>query len=212
MLIGAPIAYLTADLLPGGGRFRETVSDSVLLAFAGLVLVRQLVIWPVLRLVLPHRVLVLGTGPEARLVEASLTSADLPGMVLVGFYALEKAQESVVSPTRVVAHSGPLDETVGNWESTRSSSRCASSAAACCRCGRCSSAGWPACSITDLPRFFERVHGQIPIEALKASWLIYGNGFRQDWLRTIVKRVFDIVVGRSTLARRARCRSCSSRR
>ena len=61
-------------------------------------LVRQLVIWPVLKLVLPHRVLVLGTGPEARLVEASLASADPPGLQLVGFYALEKVQENVVSP------------------------------------------------------------------------------------------------------------------
>jgi sugar transferase (PEP-CTERM system associated) len=47
--------------------------------------------------------------------------------------------------------------------------------------------------VTDLPRFFERVHGQIPIEAVKASWLIYGNGFRQDLMRTVIKRTFDIV-------------------
>jgi sugar transferase (PEP-CTERM system associated) len=53
--------------------------------------------------------------------------------------------------------------------------------------------------ITDLPRFFERVHGQIPIEALKASWLIYGNGFRQNWLRTTVKRIFDIVIALTLL-------------
>ncbi len=35
--------------------------------------------------------------------------------------------------------------------------------------------------VTDLARFFERVHGQVPIESLKVSWLIYGNGYRQDW-------------------------------
>ena len=48
--------------------------------------------------------------------------------------------------------------------------------------------------VTDLPRFFERVHGRVPIESLKVSWLIYGNGFRQNWLRGVVKRAFDIVV------------------
>ena len=48
--------------------------------------------------------------------------------------------------------------------------------------------------MTDLARFFERVHGRVPIESLKVSWLIYGNGFRQNWLRSVVKRVFDIVV------------------
>src|SRR5215212_5149458 len=42
-------------------------------------------------------------------------------------------------------------------------------------------------------RFFERVHGQIRIDTLKASWLIYGNGFRQNLLRTVIKRTFDIM-------------------
>ena len=40
-------------------------------------------------------------------------------------------------------------------------------------------------------RFFERVHGKVPIELVKVSWLIYGNGYRQGWLRTSVKRLFD---------------------
>ena len=48
--------------------------------------------------------------------------------------------------------------------------------------------------ITDLARFFERVHGQVPIESLKVSWLIYGNGYRQNWRRTFMKRIFDILV------------------
>src|SRR6185437_16802303 len=45
-----------------------------------------------------------------------------------------------------------------------------------------------------LARFFERVHGQVPIESLKVSWLIYGHGFRQNLLRGFVKRCFDLVV------------------
>ena len=48
--------------------------------------------------------------------------------------------------------------------------------------------------VTDLPRFFERVHGRVPIESLKVSWLIYGRGFRQNWLRGVMKRAFDLVV------------------
>jgi sugar transferase (PEP-CTERM system associated) len=34
----------------------------------------------------------------------------------------------------------------------------------------------------------------VPVDSLKASWLIYGEGFHQDWFRTAVKRAFDIVV------------------
>ena len=48
--------------------------------------------------------------------------------------------------------------------------------------------------IRDLSSFFECVQGQIRLDSLRASWLIYGDGFRQGWLRTFVKRCFDLVV------------------
>ena len=47
--------------------------------------------------------------------------------------------------------------------------------------------------VTDLARYFERVHGRVPIDSLKVSWLIYGSGFRQSWLRGVTKRAFDVL-------------------
>lgn len=199
MLIGAPIAYATANMLPGGERFQELFGEIIILAFAGLVVVRHVVVSPLLRSLLPHRVLVLGTGPEARAVEASLEAADAPGIQLVGFYALEKQNENVVSPGRVLARDLPIEKMVsmlavneiivavreqrGGVLSLQSLLECRLNGV----------------QVTDLARFFERVHGRIPIDSLKASWLIYGQGFRQDWLRTIIKRLFDIVVSFSLL-------------
>lgn len=194
MLVVVPIVYFGADFLPGGHRFKETVGESVLLAFGGLILLRQLFTGPILNYIRPHRVLVLGTGPEARLVEASLAAADPPGLKLVGFYALEKIQENVVSATRVVARSGPLEETVrklGVNEIIIAVRQQRGGVLPLRGLLECRLAG---VRITDLARFFETVHGQIPIDALKASWLIYGNGFRQNWWRTTIKRVFDVVV------------------
>jgi len=200
MLIGAPIAYLMANFLPGGGRFRDSVSDSVMLAFAGLVLIRSLVIWPVLKLVLPHRVLVLGTGPEAKLVQAAMAAADPPGVALVGFYALDNVHERAVSPAQIVGGGGRLNVTARQLEideiivAVRQQRGGVLPLSALLEC-RLSGV-----RITDLPRFFERVHGLIPIDALKASWLIYGSGFRQSWLRTTIKRVFDITAVGTLLA------------
>jgi len=34
--------------------------------------------------------------------------------------------------------------------------------------------------------------GEVPVAALKASWLIYGEGFRQNWGRRFIKRCFDV--------------------
>jgi sugar transferase (PEP-CTERM system associated) len=54
--------------------------------------------------------------------------------------------------------------------------------------------------ISDLSGFFERIRGEVPVEALKASWLIYGNGFRQGLARRTVKRAFDIAMSALLLA------------
>ncbi len=194
MLIAVPVAYLTADVMPGGRAFQDTVGDWVLIAFGGLVLVRQLVTGPVLKFVMPNRVLVLGTGPEARLVEASLATADFPRLHLVGFYALEKVPENVVSMSNIIARRGPLEETARNLGIDEIIVAVREQ-----RGGVLPLRGLLECRlagvrITDMSRFFERVHGQIPIEALKASWLIYGSGFRQNWWRSTVKRTFDIIV------------------
>lgn len=48
--------------------------------------------------------------------------------------------------------------------------------------------------VSDLSSFFERIKLQVPVDSLKASWLIYGDGFRQGLGRGVVKRVFDIVI------------------
>jgi sugar transferase (PEP-CTERM system associated) len=48
-------------------------------------------------------------------------------------------------------------------------------------------------SVLDLAGFCERAKGEVPIDSLKGSWLIYGNGFVQGSLRRFIKRTFDIV-------------------
>jgi len=53
--------------------------------------------------------------------------------------------------------------------------------------------------VTDLSAFFERMTGQVPIDSLKASWLIYGEGFRQGRSRHLVKRAFDIFAATALL-------------
>ncbi|MDN3517165.1 TIGR03013 family PEP-CTERM/XrtA system glycosyltransferase [Aquisalimonas lutea] len=47
--------------------------------------------------------------------------------------------------------------------------------------------------VTYLTDFFERETGQIRVESLNTSWLIFSEGFRRGSLRNIVKRTFDIL-------------------
>src|SRR4029079_8132959 len=101
--IGIPLAVRFVALLPLPSPLASEWWFAILLALLGLLLVRHVIVLPLCAKLLPHRILVLGTGPEARLVEASITATNPLGVRLVGFYALEKLQEIVVSPARVIA-------------------------------------------------------------------------------------------------------------
>jgi sugar transferase (PEP-CTERM system associated) len=48
-------------------------------------------------------------------------------------------------------------------------------------------------NVSDLSTHFEKMLGQIRIDHVNASWLIFGDGFNQGLLRTTIKRLFDIV-------------------
>jgi FlaA1/EpsC-like NDP-sugar epimerase len=84
--VGAPPAYLIASLLSGRGSW-DTLGVAILVAFVCLLFVRNVILPPLARTLLPHRVLILGTGADARVVEASLASLESPGVTIAGFQA-----------------------------------------------------------------------------------------------------------------------------
>jgi sugar transferase (PEP-CTERM system associated) len=48
--------------------------------------------------------------------------------------------------------------------------------------------------VTDSAAFFEREACQIRVDSLQPSWLVFGTGFDQSYLRTFGKKLFDLVV------------------
>lgn len=192
--IGIPLAYLAAQIIPGVALPEQRWLIATLLALAGLLLVRHVIVLPVVATLLPHRVLVLGTGPEARLVEASLASANPLGIRLVGFYALEKLNETVVSASRIIARGASLEETVRQLGVDEVIVAVRQQRGGVLPLRALLDCRLNGVQVTDLARYFERVHGQVPIESLKVSWLIYGHGFRQNLFRAFVKRCFDLVI------------------
>ena len=194
LVIGLPAAYALSHMLPGGTVFQQAFGPVVLIALGGLLAVRQIAVSPVARRFLPYRVLVLGTGPEALAVETSLEMTNPPGLELAGFYPLDKVPVRSVATSRIVSNHLTLEETVqhlGIDEIIVAVREQRGGVLPLRELLECRLGG---IRVTDLPRFFERVHGRVPIESLKASWLIYGNGFRQTWLRNAIKRAFDILV------------------
>ncbi|WP_267876168.1 TIGR03013 family XrtA/PEP-CTERM system glycosyltransferase [Massilia sp. PAMC28688] len=47
--------------------------------------------------------------------------------------------------------------------------------------------------VTDAANFFERESCQIRVDSLQPSWLVFGGGFDQSFIRSFMKRGFDLV-------------------
>jgi sugar transferase (PEP-CTERM system associated) len=170
------------------------------IALCGLIVVRQIMVSPLARTFLPHRVLVLGTGPEAQTVETSLAVANPPGLELAGFYPLEKVSARSIASSRIVSNHLSLEETVSHLGIDEIIVAVREQRGGVLPLRVLLECRLSGVQVTNLPRFFERVHQRVPIDSLKASWLIYGNGFRQTWLRAFVKRAFDIAVAVALLS------------
>jgi len=54
--------------------------------------------------------------------------------------------------------------------------------------------------VTEISSFFEREQGQVRLESLNSSWLVFGKGFQQSYMRNAVKRLFDFTASGLLLA------------
>jgi sugar transferase (PEP-CTERM system associated) len=192
--IGIPLAFVVAELIPGANPLFHIWWFALALALAGLLLVRHMIVLPLLATLLPHRVLVLGTGPEARLVEASLATTNPLGMRLVGIYALENTPDVAFAQSQVIAKGASLEDTVRQLRIDEIIVAVRQQRGGVLPLRALLDCRLRGVRITDLARYFERVHGQVPIESLKVSWLIYAEGFRQSVFRNAVKRSLDLIL------------------
>ena len=167
------------------------VGYALLYVTAGLVVCRGGA-WLLWRLLGARRVLIVGAGDDAQSVFDGLGGAAHAQSHFVGFYptsdeavpALRGARrfERGDSLQDVVRRHG-IDEIIVAAREQRGGSVPMDELLAC------RIRGVP---IVDLAAFYERTKSEVPLESLKASWLVYGEGFVQGRTRRILKRVFDI--------------------
>jgi sugar transferase (PEP-CTERM system associated) len=142
--------------------------------------------------VMRHRVLVYGSGSKAESVGRALKLAD-PNMTLVGYYASPNEDKTealapwILSPGKSLTDfilEKQVDEIVVALAERRGGSMPMRELLDCKLKG---------VQVVDIANYFEATLGQIRLDAVSAGWLIFGDGFRQGWLRTVIKRLFDIV-------------------
>jgi len=193
LLVALPVTYLAFGLLPDWLSNRGTVQLSMVAGVSALILRRAY---------LSHsssataagriRILIFGVGTAALDVAQALKAAD-PNAQIVGFVPGPNEREATVPANELLrmdgsltdlAHRLEVDEIVVALTERRSGSMPLRQLLDCKAAGM---------KVYDLAMHFEKTLGQIRVDYLNASWLIFGDGFNQGALRTAIKRVFDIV-------------------
>ncbi len=187
-LIMSGVFYFFPSLFLGRGAFGYTLALS-LPAIVGL---RVVFYRCGTRRLWSRRVLVLGTGESAEHIAELKRTGPRSGFELVGFMRVQ-GEHDVVPESQILTDRGSLldivkanrvDEIVvtvrNRWQGLPVDDMLEAKL-----CG---------VRITDLLTFFERETGRIKLDALYPSWLIFSDGFNQQFMQGYGKRAFDIVI------------------
>ena len=200
VMLAVPVAWAIFSILPPADGWYDALRVAVPVAFVTLVAIRGLATLSGLAPVLVRRTLVLGTGAEAAAVEKSLSELG-PGVRFVGFLPARNGdadtrvhgQKVLAGTTDLIeaARRYRLDEIVVAVRERRGGVLPLRELLDCKLMG---------IRVLDLSSYYERAVGQIRLDTLHPSWLIFGDGFRQGLLRAFVKRMFDITTALMLLA------------
>jgi sugar transferase (PEP-CTERM system associated) len=193
VLLSGAIASGVLVLLPLEPSYDAKWVVLVVLGTTGFMLTHRVLVGEMLPTALKRRrVLVYGTGERAATVGQSLQHASAH-VELVGYYASPNETEARVPAAAIVAPGERLDllaQREGVDEIVVALTDRRGGAMPMRELLDCKLRG---VRVSDVATYFEQNLGQIRIESASAGWLIFGEGFNQGFLRTLVKRVFDIV-------------------
>ena len=192
LLVALPLAYAIFGLLPASFVDRSSIQLSMMAGVAALILRRAYLSHVSAVPARRTRILIFGAGPAAQVVGNTLRSSD-PNADIVGYVAGPNEREPAVPRNQIlglndtlphIAHRLGVDEIVVALTERRAGSMPLRQLLDCKASGT---------KVYDLNTHFEKTLGQIRVDFLSASWLIFGDGFNQGAWRTGIKRVFDIV-------------------
>ena len=192
LYLAVPLAYSVFFLLSIANANQKLLLLSGLAALFGTLVHRVYTMHSRTGSMMQHRVMIFGAGPEAKSVGKVLKKSD-PDIHIVGYYPGPTDAEICVADQFLLpraqslsdtAHNLNVDEIIIAVHERRGGILPLRELLDCKLCG---------VKVLDLASYFERALGQIRLDSLRAGWLIFGEGFRQGWGRTFVKRLFDIV-------------------
>lgn len=189
LMLMSVVFYLFPDTYIGRGVFALTS----VFALAGVVVVR-LMFFRVTDIGLPRRrVLVVGNGPEAEGLIRFLHEGQRGRTIqYAGMYPVISERESG-APERRMNHD-QLARTVRDLRVSEIVIAVRERRGGVLPLRQLLDSKLSGIRVMDLSSFYEREIGLLKLDNLRASWLIFSDGFHQGVTRDVVKRVFDVVV------------------
>lgn len=200
-LLGLPMAYWVFRLTPQGEFALPALDMSLFLGFGGIFLLRAASFAQANDLsIFAKRILVVGTGAEAAAVAQTIESSVMRTHVIVGFLEVASDSSRDVSSDRILPEGSCVAEAARRLRAKEIVVAVKERRGGVLPLRELLDCKLAGISVTDLSSFYERIRGQVRIDTLRASWLIYGDGFRQGFGRTLVKRLFDLAASLALLA------------
>lgn len=201
-LIGAPIAYqLAVKTLVEGNQAQQLMGFAAAYLVIGLLLVRGLLFTAWRGSLVQQRVLIVGTGNEAHAIATDLKSRRLNSHSVVGFFP---AGESVLPAGdkryNIFSRDTLIEDIVEKNDVNQIIVAVKEQRGGNVPMDQLLTARIKGVPVMDLATFYEQTTGEVPVDSLKASFLVYGNGFVQHRTRTAMKRAFDVVSSSILLA------------
>jgi sugar transferase (PEP-CTERM system associated) len=138
------------------------------------------------------RTLIFGSGEPARVVGRTLLAAD-PNVQIVGYLPGPNERDPAVPAHELLPTTRSLLQTAADLEVDEIVVALTERRAGSMPLRELLDCKLQGVKVYDINSHFEKRLGQIRIDYLQASWLIFGDGFNQGLGRTLVKRAFDIV-------------------
>lgn len=180
-------------LLPLPHPYRNLQALVVLLLMAGSVLLFRLFGGNAISAIYtPRRVLVFGSGARARDVGQSLKKYD-PSIELIGYFCGPQETETLVPRNSVIGEGSTLTQVVKNYRVDEIVVALTERRGGSMPLRELLDCKLNGIQVTDLATHFEQFLGQIRLDSVSAGWLIFGNGFNQGFMRSVVKWGFDFL-------------------
>ncbi|MDM4764858.1 TIGR03013 family XrtA/PEP-CTERM system glycosyltransferase [Pelomonas sp. SE-A7] len=198
LLLGLPLAYAIFGLLPTDAANRELVTYAAMGAVAAVLAHRVYAAHTVSQSRNRTKILIFGSGAAAKAVGSTLAAAD-PHAEIIGYFAGPNEEHPEVARASLVEPRGSLTETalaLGVDEIVVALSERRGGSMPLRQLLDCKLYG---IRVVDIATYFEKTLAQIKVSHVNAGWLIFGDGFNQGVVRTVVKRIFDVLFSSAIL-------------